>query len=104
MKARNTMTTLITRAGTQFLVVLALILASVLSHLDSRPPVPLQVRSKINKAQWSTRPRESNQPGYWFLPIGAGKRLWEYRIDYLPVGRYTVEAKAPVLSALCKRI
>ena len=28
----------------------------------------------------------------------------EYRIDYLPVGKYTVEGTAAGLSALCKRI
>ena len=28
----------------------------------------------------------------------------EYRIDYLPVGRYTVEWRRPALDALCNRI
>jgi hypothetical protein len=74
----------------------------------------------LRPARWSSSSQcpfshdaEGNQRGYRHDSPGAlvttaptnGVRYGgEYRIDYLPVGKYTVEAEALVLNALCRRI
>ena len=96
MKARNTMTTLITRAGTQFLVVLALILG--LSTLAFGQQTTGSIAGTVKDQQGAvvnTATVKATNLDTGFSRSGPVNGYGEYRIDYLPVGRYTVEAKAP---------
>jgi hypothetical protein len=90
------MTTLITRAGTQFLVVLALILG--LSTLAFGQQTTGSIAGTVKDQQGAvvnTATVKATNLDTGFSRSGPVNGYGEYRIDYLPVGRYTVEAKAP---------
>jgi len=96
MKTRNMTRTLMTRAGTQFLVVLALILG--LSTVTCGQQTTGSIVGTVKDQQGAvvnTATVKATNVDTGFSRSAPVNGYGEYRIDYLPVGRYTVEATAP---------
>jgi hypothetical protein len=96
MKARKMTRTLFTRAGSQFLVVLALILglSTVASGQQTTGSIVGTVKDQQG-AMINTATVKATNLDTGFTRSAPANGYGEYRIDYLPVGRYTVEATAP---------
>jgi hypothetical protein len=96
MKARNIMKTRMTRAGRQFLLGLAFILglSTFAFGQQTTGSIVGTVKDQQGAAVNTATVKATNlDTGYSrSAPVNG---YGEYRIDYLPVGRYTVEAKAP---------
>jgi len=96
MKARNMTRTLMTRAGMQFLTVLALIfgLSAIAYGQQTTGSIVGTVKDQQGAVVNTATVKATNlDTGYSRSTPANG--YGEYRIDYLPVGRYAIEAKAP---------
>jgi Carboxypeptidase regulatory-like domain len=96
MKTQNVKKTRMTRAGRQFLVGLALILglSTVAFGQQTTGSIVGTVKDQQGAVINTATVKATNlDTGYSRSAPANG--YGEYRIDYLPVGRYTVEAKAP---------
>jgi hypothetical protein len=96
MKTRNMTRTLMTRAGTQFLVVLALILG--LSSIAFGQQTTGTISGTVKDQQGAvvnTATVKATNLDTGFSRSAPVNGYGEYRIDYLPVGRYKVEGTAP---------
>ena len=96
MKTRNMTRTLMARAGTQFLVVLALILgiSTVAFGQQTTGTIVGTVKDQQGAVINSATVKATNVDT-GFTRSAPVNSYGEYRIDYLPVGKYTVEATAP---------
>jgi Carboxypeptidase regulatory-like domain len=96
MKALNRTKTRMTRAGRQFLVGIALILGltTVAFGQQTTGSIVGTVKDQLGAVVNTATVKATNlDTGYSRSAPANG--YGEYRIDYLPVGRYTVEATAP---------
>ena len=96
MKARNITMTLMTRASRQFLFELALILglSTVTFGQQTTGSIVGTVKDQQGAAVNTATVKATNLDT-GFSRSAPANGYGEYRIDYLPVGRYIVEAKAP---------
>ena len=96
MKARSMTGTLVKRAGAQFLVVLAMILSlSSVAHGQQTTGSIVGTVKDQQGAVVNTATVKATNVDTGFSRSAPANGYGEYRIDYLPVGRYTIEAKAP---------
>src|ERR1700691_3171631 len=96
MKARNMTKTRMTPAGRQFLVGLALILGlSTVAFTQQTTGSIVGTVKDPQGAVVSTANVRATNLDTGFSRSAPANGYGEYRIDYLPVGKYTVEAKAP---------
>src|ERR1700729_337736 len=96
MKVRNMTRSLSTRAGRHFLVVLALIVG--LSGLAYGQQITGSIVGTVKDQQGAlvnTATVKATNLDTGFTRSAPANGYGEYRIDYLPVGRYSVEAAAP---------
>ena len=96
MKTRNMTRVLMTRAGTRSLVVLALILGlgTVVFGQKTTGSIVGTVKDQQD-AVVNTATVKATNLDTGFSRSAPINGYGEYRIDYLPVGKYTVEATAP---------
>ena len=95
MKARSMTRTLIARTGWQFLVALALILGlSTVAHGQQTTGSIVGTVKDQQGAVVNTATVKATNLDTGYSRSAPANGYGEYRIDYLPVGRYTVEAKA----------
>ena len=96
MDIRKKVKRLVTGSGTRFLALLILILSGTFAAFGQQITGTIvgTVKDAARRGGHHGH-REGNQRRYRVLALGARQRLGEYRIDYLPVGNYTVEATAP---------
>src|ERR1700677_2460858 len=96
MKARNIMKTRMTRAGRQFLLGLAFILGLSTFAFGQQTTGSIVGTVKDQQgAAVNTATLKATNLDTGYSRSAPANGYGEYRIDYLPVGRYTVEAKAP---------
>ena len=96
MKARNITMTLMTRASRQFLFELALILglSTVTFGQQTTGSIVGTVKDQQGAAVNTATVKATNLDT-GFSRSAPANGYGEYRIDYLPVGKYTVAATAP---------
>src|ERR1700722_6256869 len=96
MKTHHLTRTLITRARTQILAVLAVILyLSAIAYGQQTTGSIVGTVKDQQGAVVNTATVKATNLDTGFSRSAPANGYGEYRIDYLPVGKYSIEAKAP---------